>query len=289
MNCAKHCLIVSLTLSMAAPSFGGPVTGSADEFIDIAEVFIDAQAANVTLLARLFGVAPGGSAVSFSSQFDDAYKAFSFSAVGGSSYRGDSLALMVTGILNDVTGLWVLSSAGQVGVHGFTGSGAALAAEHKGPAPRKGQNDWVIRPGNGTIRDYHSFTSLDQIGDVTTSKTTIFESINDVMVVRETMTDRGLTSKLKSNDWEFTWSIPKRTPIKPDGRDASGVIEQAWDFAKVEGVIDRSTGIGHFVSFANVPEPSTFWLTGLALVAMIGAKRRPLRGLGRAEHGPESG
>jgi hypothetical protein len=248
---------------------------------------MDAQAANVTTLARAFGVAAGGTSLDFNSQFADDYRSFSFSAVNGSLYRGQTLSLLVSGALDAGTGLWTFASAGQMGAQSVNGSGTASSASYLGPLPHAGQSDWDFDL-LGVIFDYHSTTTvkLPPLSTLLFSETTYRETEGGLAAPGggTTTATGSMTDVVPAAIYQDCLKHPERpackalvykwtTTSRVNVPHASLFSEEWWDFAGAEGRFDQTTGTGQFTATVRVPEPGTLGLAGLALAVLLGGRK----------------
>lgn len=115
----RRCLVFAVAAMLLLSA-----SGRANElsFLEATEVMLHAQAADVHVLPRLFGV--DLTPLFYSNSIDATSHAFSYATVPGTSYLGMPLSLSSSGTRDDVTNTWQWSSMASLGAESWTAAGS---------------------------------------------------------------------------------------------------------------------------------------------------------------------
>lgn len=221
---------------------------------EVTEMMMEAQVAEVGVIARLFGLDP--TPLSFTSMVDVTSRSFSFDIDHGSTYSSSPITVSASGGFNSSTGLYEWTSAGKHDLFTWIGSGVG--------DPDPGIDiEWKIKdPVFGTV-----LFKLD------------LKASGDINVVIRDDKVTGVTSK-----WDYDFTLDGKTQAKGKGTDK--YENEKWSI-KVSGLpgnlgilasgFSPQVGGAGFSTAVVIPEPSTLTLFGIGLAGLVRFRFRKKR------------
>jgi hypothetical protein len=252
MNATVASVGLMLALSLSTRAHGEGVSLPANQ--EVPEIMMELQGQILTGLGASFG--PSES-ISFTSTTDVSAKTFSFSSVNGATYAGQPAAITGSGVFNTSTNAWDLSGIGNVMGESWTLSGTAVDP----PATYDLNMDMLLLNPVKVIASVEFNVSGNLI--LSAGVTEVRNLITDALISRSIYADSRVLDGPNKGNWHWSTNIFS----SPRGN----LSISSNGFSPDEG------GEGSF-SVAVVPEPATWVLLALGVVAMVcGAAPRNAR------------
>jgi hypothetical protein len=121
--------LVGYALMVSVSVLSTPVSVRADS-VQLTELMIEVQGAQVELFAAAFGLVPGTS-LTFNSNVDLSAMTFSYSLVPGSTYGGQPLTFSGSAEFNSTTGVLTVAGSGVFDAISFAMPGNQVATDNK--------------------------------------------------------------------------------------------------------------------------------------------------------------
>jgi hypothetical protein len=233
--------------------------------VEATEVLMHAQAADASLIARMFGTDPL-SPLSFITTVDPLGRSFSYATTTGAMYLGQPISLSGSGTLGGATNTWAWTSNATVGATSWSATGTANIVGDPTLAL-----DWqaiIIPPLPPPLAfDLSGGVRLIRAGPLGLSRGTLTLTFGTVPIGSVVVTDFY-------NPFTRRWRVLSvgfqvaSVPSDPRGNFRPFRIES-------DGQSPGTGGAGSFTTtISAVPEPSTAALVGVGVVAVVGWRRR---------------